>query len=113
MKECHEKGSQKLANPLNTGRLTDLADQGTSLNTRLKDVNLEGNSSSVNPSPLFDPANKIRSSLDVRDMKFNDLELTSPWLEFLGEPTWNFSMVIHGLPSRKINLCIEVCIVHR
>lgn len=100
LKECQEKGSQKAADPMNSGNLTNPAGQGTPVQIRPKDVNFTGNDNPVDMPSSTAPTNKIRSSLDVGYMEFKVLELASPWQEFLGNPANDFSMAIHGLPGQ-------------
>ncbi len=43
---------------------------------------------------------KIKTSIEVRQMEFKALGFNGEWNDFLGSPSLNFSMVIHGLPGQ-------------
>ncbi len=43
---------------------------------------------------------KIKTSMEVRDMKFKALGFQGQWQDFLGLPALDFAMVIHGLPGQ-------------
>ncbi|MBD3637411.1 MAG: hypothetical protein HUJ25_08670, partial [Crocinitomicaceae bacterium] len=45
------------------------------------------------------PDNVIMSSVDVLKLKFNKLGFNGKWLDFIGNPARNFSMMIFGLPK--------------
>ncbi|MBD3638805.1 MAG: hypothetical protein HUJ25_15740 [Crocinitomicaceae bacterium] len=45
------------------------------------------------------PDNVIMSSVDVLKLKFDKLGFSGKWLDFIGNPARNFSMMIFGLPK--------------
>ncbi|MBI3136038.1 MAG: hypothetical protein HYZ14_15280 [Bacteroidetes bacterium] len=45
------------------------------------------------------PENTIMNSLDAVQLKFEKLGLTGKWLDFIGNPSRNFTMMIYGLPK--------------
>lgn len=45
------------------------------------------------------PDNVIMSSVDILKLKFEKLGFTGKWLNFIGNPTKNFSMMIYGQPK--------------
>jgi len=45
------------------------------------------------------PKNTIMNSLDAVQLRFEKLGLTGRWLDFIGNPSRNFSMMIYGLPK--------------
>lgn len=52
--------------------------------------------------------NKLMSSMDFADMKFNSIGLTDKWCELMGDPAPGFTAMVFGKPKTgKSYLCVE------